>query len=94
MPADHPCLKGHFPGDPMVPGVAQVVAVAEARARAAWPDLGPAVGLRRLKFKRALRPADELVLRLLRSGERVAFRIRRGDEEATRGTLLFATPPG
>jgi len=88
VPADLAYFEGHFPGSPIVPGVAQIVALAEARARAAWPDLGPSRGLRRVKFKKGLYPGDALELRLRREGEKVSFTIV-GDELHTKGSLLF-----
>lgn len=94
VPEDLAYLEGHFPGNPIVPGVAQLVPLAEARARAAWPDLGPVAGVRRLKFMRGLYPGDELVVELTRSedGTRVTFVVRSGDTEHTKGTLLFRAP--
>ena len=72
-----------------MPGVAQVVALAEAGARLGWPDLGPVAGLRRVKFTRAIRPGDALTLRFERKGEKVGFRIAKGEHEASRGSLVF-----
>lgn len=91
VPEDLAYLEGHFPGNPIVPGVAQLVSLAEVRARAAWPELGPVAGVRRLKFMRGLYPGDELVVELTRTEDaaRVTFRIRCGDAECTKGTLLF-----
>ena len=86
-------LDGHFPGAPIVPGVAQIVALGESPARQAWPDLGAAAGLRRVKFMEALRPGDTLRLTLTRrSPTEVATRIHRGEVECSKGTLLFAAP--
>ena len=96
VPSDLIYLEGHFPGSPIVPGVAQVVALAERRAHVAWPELGAAVGLRRVKFKKGLYPGDRLVLRLARQDPRVNFRIEsiaEGDEPPTlftQGTVIFA----
>jgi len=88
VPADLGYFEGHFPGAPIVPGVAQIVALAEARARLAWPELGPSRGLRRVKFKKGLYPNDALELRLRRDGDTVAFTIQ-GDELHTKGSLVF-----
>ena len=90
VPADLGYLDGHFPGAPIVPGVAQVVALAEARARVAWPDLGASRGLRRVKFKRGLYPGDTYELGLQRDGARVAFTIHGDGELHSQGSLLFA----
>jgi 3-hydroxymyristoyl/3-hydroxydecanoyl-(acyl carrier protein) dehydratase len=88
VPADLAYFEGHFPGAPIVPGVAQIVALAEARARVQWPDLGPSRGLRRVKFKKGLYPGDALELRLRREGETVRFTIQ-GEALHTKGSLLF-----
>lgn len=91
VPSDLRYLEGHFPGDPIVPGVAQVVSLAEAQARRAWPELPFATGIKRLKFMEALRPGDELALALTfdRGEKRVGFAIHRDGTECSRGTLLF-----
>jgi 3-hydroxymyristoyl/3-hydroxydecanoyl-(acyl carrier protein) dehydratase len=90
VPHDLRYVDGHFPGSPIVPGVAQLVPVAEAQARRVWPELGPARGVRRLKFMHALRPGDELVLTLERAEGQVRFRIERGASTCSKGALLFS----
>lgn len=65
VPADHPCLAGHFPGNPVVPAVVLLEQVLTAVH--AWR--GPHWQLRRLrtaKFLLPLRPDQrfEIVLRM------------------------------
>lgn len=90
VPASLRYFDGHFPHDPIVPGVAQLGPLAERQARRAWPDLGAVQGVKRLKFMQALRPEDSLVLTLKRSADKVSFAIYKGELECTRGTLVFA----
>jgi 3-hydroxymyristoyl/3-hydroxydecanoyl-(acyl carrier protein) dehydratase len=90
VPATLRYFDGHFPGDPIVPGVAQLGPLAERQARRAWPDLGAVQEVKRLKFMQALRPEDTLTLTLTRKGSKVSFAIHKGELECTRGTLVFA----
>jgi 3-hydroxymyristoyl/3-hydroxydecanoyl-(acyl carrier protein) dehydratase len=89
VPADLKYFDGHFVGDPIVPGVAQIVALAEEGARRAFPELGANAGLRRVKFMEALRPNDTLELAVERSDKGVGFVVLKQGREASRGTLLF-----
>lgn len=92
VPANLKYLEGHFPGDPIVPGVAQIVALAEGQARRVWTDLAYARGLKRVKFMAALRVDDslEVVLTRAEGSSDVRFEIVRGDETCSKGTLLFS----
>ena len=90
VPAALRYFDGHFPGDPIVPGVAQLGPLAERQTRRAWPDLGALLSVKRLKFMQALRPDDTLALTLKRAGDKVTFVLHKGELECTRGTLVFA----
>lgn len=85
-------LEGHFPGDPIVPGIAQLLPLVHDPIRAAWPELGAPRAIRRLKFLGALRPGHSLDVRLVKKDQKVKFEILRGEQTCTRGTLLFAPP--
>jgi len=90
IPEDLKYLEGHFPGSPIVPGIAQLLMV-ERAARACWGDLAAPERVQRLKFQRALGPGDELELRLTRKEGTVRFALYRGDDECSRGTVRFRT---
>jgi len=71
--ADHPSLPGHFPGDPIVPGVVLLDRVAAAIER----DGGVLRRIHSVKFLAPLRPGEQAALTLQRDGARVRFRIER-----------------
>ena len=92
---------GHFPGNPIMPGVKMVEALAQAGAVAVLSQeanrgkLALFAGIDDVRFKRVVRPGD--VLRLQCDVETVRGPIGRGKARATvdgelavRGTLTFA----
>src|ERR687897_3092852 len=92
---------GHFPGNPIMPGVKMVEALAQAGAVAVLSEeenrgkLALFAGIDDVRFKRIVRPGDELVLEC--QLEQVRGPIGRGKARATvngelavRGTLTFA----
>src|SRR6266480_7038927 len=92
---------GHFPGNPIMPGVKMVEALAQTGAFAvlSQPDnqgkLALFAGIDDVRFKRIVRPGDQLTLEC--SVETVRGPIGRGKARATvdgelavRGTLTFA----
>jgi 3-hydroxyacyl-[acyl-carrier-protein] dehydratase len=98
---DEPFLTGHFPGNPIFPGVLQLEALAQAggiallsdeRYRGRLPLFGGVEGVR---FRRIVKPGDDLVLHV--EMERLSARggwgrgtARVGDAECCRARLLFA----
>ena len=61
-------LQGHFPGNPIVPGVLQLEALAQAGALTLLGDeryqgkLALFAGVEKVRFRRVVRPGDELLL--------------------------------
>ncbi|MBW2464259.1 MAG: hypothetical protein JRH11_21600 [Deltaproteobacteria bacterium] len=88
VPADLRYFEGHFPGDPIVPGIAQLV-LAERAVRRAHEDLGAPRGVRRLKFSARIDPGDQLEIALTRTPGKVRFILYRGEVECSRGTLIY-----
>lgn len=93
-------LAGHFPGNPIVPGVLQLEALAQAGAVAVLSDprftgrLPLFGGVEDVRFRRPVRPGDELVLdveieRLGRRGGWGRGRASVDGEETCSGRLLF-----
>ena len=58
---EHPAFEGHFPGDPMVPGVLLLDAAVHALCEATQAAPGP-VRVDNVKFLAVVRPGDELAL--------------------------------
>lgn len=63
IPADHPSIPGHFPGDPVVPGVVVLDSVRLAAEQRVASGL-VITGLPQVKFVSPLRPGHEAVVDL------------------------------
>jgi len=92
---------GHFPGNPIMPGVLMVEALAQAGAVAVLSEeenrgkLALFAGIDDVRFKRIVRPGDELTLECELESVRGPIgkgraRATVGGELAVRGTLTFA----
>jgi 3-hydroxyacyl-[acyl-carrier-protein] dehydratase len=94
-------FAGHFPGNPIMPGVLMVEAMAQCGAVAVLSEeenrgkLALFAGIDDVRFKRIVRPGDEL--ELVCELERMRGPIGKGKARATvggdlavRGTLTFA----
>lgn len=89
VPACHPALPGHFPGQPIVPGVVLLDAVIAA-ARDAF-GRGPATGLPRAKFLSPVLPEQDVTAEMtLAAPGRVRFTCRVADRIVASGELDLA----
>ena len=101
---DEPFLAGHFPGNPVFPGVLQLEALAQAGALAVLADPRYAEmlplfgGVEKVRFRRIVRPGDELILEV--TLERLSARGGWGQALATvdgavtcEARMLFAFAP-
>src|ERR1700760_4072795 len=73
IPADHPCLAGHFPGRPIVPGVLLLDRVLEAAQDCSGPL--SVTGLPQVKFLAPLQPEAPAEAVLVREPGRLRFRV-------------------
>ena len=93
MAANHPAYSGHFPGQPVLPGVVLLDAVvhelqcSDRGARTVW-DINSA------KFQSAVRPGEALTLEheRLPNGS-VRFAIRTADRAVASGILVPSQRP-
>jgi 3-hydroxyacyl-[acyl-carrier-protein] dehydratase len=83
---DHPSLPGHFPGNPIVPGVLLLDEVVNAAER--W--LGRAVNVRALpqvKFVQPLRPQEQARINLTLDAGTLKFTVQKEAAVIAQGSL-------
>jgi 3-hydroxyacyl-[acyl-carrier-protein] dehydratase len=89
---DHPAFEGHFPGQPILPGVALLAEVLEA-ARIE-PALSASIGatphLSVVKFSGAVRPGATLALEFVLGARALSWRIDEADRAVASGEIARA----
>ena len=85
--AGHPSLPGHFPGNPVVPGVVLLDRIAAAVERA---GAGTLRRIGAVKFLAPVLPDEAIECVVTRDGERVRFHATRGDVLVLRGDGTLA----
>ncbi len=98
------CLTGHFPDNPIFPGVLQLEALAQAGGIAVLSDeryagrLPLFGGAEKVRWRRIVRPGDELTLevkleQLSAKGGWGQGTVRVGDDLACRARIFFVLAP-
>ena len=86
---DSPWFSGHFPGDPILPGIAQLGAVFAAIREAADKDI-IITGVKRVRFKQIIRPDDRMEISISldkKQNSTCIFRITVNSEIACSGIM-------
>lgn len=90
---ESPWFQGHFPGNPMLPGVAQLIFVARM-IRHVHGDNIFVTGIQRVRFKRMIRPGEPLLVVVKNSQNnagRYHFRVECDQELAGKGVMIVET---
>jgi acyl-coenzyme A synthetase/AMP-(fatty) acid ligase/3-hydroxymyristoyl/3-hydroxydecanoyl-(acyl carrier protein) dehydratase len=90
VPEDLSCFAGHFPGNPMVPGVLQIDWALDmvAECFASVPEVSV---IESLKFPTSLRPGNAFRLTVHFKGNRMYLRLGNEDVEFARGRILASS---
>ena len=83
------CFKGHFPHNPIYPGVGQIGFI-QYFAKQNWKDLQWCNGYEQLKFQNLIQPFMVIQLHLMRKTNKISFELKAEDHILASGRLLFA----
>jgi len=88
---DSPWFSGHFPGDPILPGIAQLAMVFDMLKKGIHDDFKITV-VQRVRFKQIVKPGDQLKLTVQPTSKNsfsYSFRITLKYEVVCTGTMLL-----
>lgn len=88
VPADHPAFAGHFPGNPILPGVVLLDTV--MRVVTAATGLAPDVcDIGSVKFRGTAKPGDELAIQhTVSDSGAIRFEIAAADRRIASGSIV------
>ena len=88
--AQSPWFAGHFPDNPILPGIAQLKMVADIIVASREDDV-QMFSLSRIKFRKIVRPGDLLDIHAAPGKEKdqYTFRITSNNEDVCSGMMLF-----
>ncbi|RZF50774.1 acyl-CoA synthetase [Acinetobacter halotolerans] len=89
FPSELACFKGHFPNQPIYPGVGQISFIQQF-AKQVWADLDWCQGFEQLKFQNLIRPYTVVQLKLSRKEHKVSFEMSTDQHTLASGRLLFS----
>jgi len=91
VPAEAIWFDGHFPDEPILPGVAQLSMVVDLLKEALGRDI-TASQVNRVRFKQAIRPAETMTVVITPKEAPLVFGfcISSGDDQACSGNLKIA----
>lgn len=94
LPSDLVFFQGHFPGYPILPGVAQIY-IAEQLATRYLSAFGDFTGMKQLKFSRPITPVAFLFLALDLNPEKMSLSFQFYDEVEvkSKGLISFMKKP-
>jgi len=89
-PPDSPWFSGHFPGDPILPGIAQLLMVSDVIRLAMGRNVNIS-GVRKVRFRQIIRPDDPLKILVTPVREdppTYSFKILMKEEIACSGVII------
>ena len=99
---NEPCFQGHFPGNPIMPGVLMLEALAQIGGilmyEKGYPQIKVLASIRNAKFRRLVRPGDVLkleagALHLSARGGKLKGEASVGNETAAEAEIVFGILP-
>ena len=86
--SDHPCLAGHFPGNPIVPGV--VILDEIFYALTSWKNNCQIEQISTVKFLAPIKPGQQFIITLAETkSKRIEFKCSRDDTVFATGKLTL-----